>query len=367
MKDFYRLLEKQMDDALIRGALVLVGTPEKELFFHVSGTADHKNGKPLSRTSLFDMASITKAVCTGTLLAQLHQAGSLDYQAAFTKYLPEFRTVLSRVPTVVQLATHCSGISLVRSYDEAVSGGSASLMDAMNDLQFTEAPGSSYHYFCANYILLGMIVEKITGMPLEKLAEQQIFSPLGMKSGAWGIPKAEYRRELVHAYLKGTHGEAPENAVPPEIWALHQADLLPSDETARWALPRRIGNAGLFAAADDLAAFSRWMLSKPFEENTWQWIAGNQAPEGMHRRSAGWDMETTFPFSARTICHTGWSGQTLWIDPEQQIFAMVLTNRRDWYAEEQSGRPGIRFEKYAAAKEGRLQLINVLLPQFVKR
>ena len=361
MDDFHALLKKQFEAGLIRGCLVLVGTPEKELFFHAEGWADLNKGNPLSRAALFDMASVTKAVGIGTLLAMLHQEGKLDYQAPFTEYLPDFRTPLDNAPSVVQLATHCSGICTDRSYDREVVNGSARLLDAMNDLRFPEPPGSSYRYFCANYILLGMIVENLAGEPLEMLADQKIFGPLGMTSSSWGIPLPACREKLVHAGLVGTHGEAPESAVPPEIWRLHQTDLLPSDETARWALPRRIGNAGLFSTADDLAAFARWMLNRPFPEETWKWLAGNHAPAGLHRRSAGWDMESAPPFSEQTIFHTGWSGQTLWIDPARQLFAMVLTNRRDWYAEEQAGRPGIRFEKYAEAKEGRFRLVKSLL------
>ncbi|MBQ7695323.1 MAG: beta-lactamase family protein [Lentisphaeria bacterium] len=363
MKEFHSLLKRQFDAGLIRGCLVLVGTPEKELFFHAEGRADLKKGKPLSRDALFDMASVTKAVGIGTLLAMLHQEGKLDYQAPFTEYLPSFRTPLENVPSVLQLATHCSGISPDRSYDRAVTGGSARLLDAMNDLRFSDPPGNCYRYFCANYILLGMIVENLAGMPLEVLSQKRIFGPLGMSSSSWGIPLPACREKLVHAGLVGTHGEAPESAVPPEIWQLHQADMLPSDETARWALPRRIGNAGLFSTADDLAAFARWMLARPFPEDTWKWLAENRAPAGLHRRSAGWDMESAPPFSARTIFHTGWSGQTLWIAPEQRLFAMVLTNRREWYAEEQAGCPGIRFEKYAEAKEGRFLLMKALLPE----
>ena len=363
MRDFETLLKRQFDSGLIRGCLVLAGTPEKELFFHVEGQADHISGKPLSRDSLFDMASVTKAVGIGTLLAMLHQEGKLDYRDPFPKYLPHFRTPLAAAPSVLQLATHCSGISPYRSYDREVGGGSARLLDAMNDLRFPKPPGSCYRYFCANYILLGLIVEELTGMPLETLAAEKIFSPLGMTSSSWGIPLPACREKLVHAHLVGTHGEAPESAVPPEIWKLHQEDLLPSDETARWALPHRIGNAGLFSTADDLAAFARWMLSRPFPEETWRWLAENHASPGLHRRSAGWDMESGAPFSKRTIFHTGWSGQTLWIDPAQQLFAMVLTNRRDWYEEDRSGFAGIRDAKYAEAKEGRRLLMNSVLAE----
>ena len=98
MKEFLSLLKRQFDAGLIRGCLILAGTPEKELFFHAEGWADCGKEKPLLRDALFDMASVTKAVGIGTLLAMLHQEGKLDYQAPFTEYLPSFRTPLENVP-----------------------------------------------------------------------------------------------------------------------------------------------------------------------------------------------------------------------------------------------------------------------------
>ena len=347
MESFSAVLERQLAQGLIYGCVVMAGTPERELFFHAAGTADRKTGAPMTREALFDMASITKAVCTATLLARLHAEGRITYDLPFTAYLPEFRGKAARIPTLRQLAAHCSGIGNARPhYDPAMLLGSEALMAALLDIPVPVAPGSEYVYSCANYILLGLVIEKVTGRKLEELAREEIFGPCGMKHSSWGIPKPEFRERTVHEYLPRGPIVPGESVVPPEVWKLHLADELPSDPTARWALPRRIGNAGLFSCADDLACFARRLLKRPFPEATMRELCRNSAPPGLHPRSCGWDLEPTGVFSDSAIHHTGWSGQSLWIDFERPLFALVLTNRS---------------EEYAQAKSGRLELIRAAL------
>ena len=258
MESFSAVLERQLAQGLIYGCVVMAGTPERELFFHAAGTADRKTGAPMTREALFDMASITKAVCTATLLARLHAEGRITYDLPFTAYLPEFRGKAARIPTLRQLAAHCSGIGNARPhYDPAMLLGSEALMAALLDIPVPVAPGSEYVYSCANYILLGLVIEKVTGRKLEELAREEIFGPCGMKHSSWGMPKPEFRERTVHEYLPRGPIVPGESVVPPEVWKLHLADELPSDPTARWALPHRIGNAGLFSCADDLARFAR--------------------------------------------------------------------------------------------------------------
>ena len=347
MAGFAALLEEQLAQGLIYGCVVMIGTPEEELFFRAAGTADRKSGDPMTRDALFDMASVTKAVCTATLLAHLHAGGRIDYDAPLTAYLPEFRGEAVRIPTLRRLAAHCSGIGNARPhYDPAMLLGSGALMAALLHIPVPTAPGTEYVYSCANYILLGLVIEKVTGERLENLAQDEIFDPCGMVHSSWGMPKPEFRARTVHEYLPRGPIVPGESAVPPEIWQLHLADELPSDPTARWALPHRIGNAGLFSCADDLACFARWLLKRPFPEKTMRELCRNSSPAGLHPRSCGWDLEPTCVFSDSAIHHTGWSGQSFWIDFERELFALVLTNR--------SG-------EYARAKSGRLELIRAAM------
>ncbi len=352
MTGFSALLEEQLAQGLIYGCVVMIGTPEEELFFRAAGTADRKTGVPMTREALFDMASVTKAVCTATLLARLHAEGRIDYDAPLTACLPEFRGKAAAIPTLRELAAHCSGIGNARPhYDPAMLQGSEALMAALHEIPVPTLPGTEYVYSCANYILLGLVIEKITGQALEQLAQKEIFDPAGMVRSSWGMPRPEFRNRTVHEYLPRGPIVPGEAAVPPEVWQLHLADELPSDPTARWALPRRIGNAGLFSCADDLARFARWLLKRPFPEETMRELCRNSAPAGLHPRSCGWDLEPTHVFSDSAIHHTGWSGQSFWIDFERPLFALVLTNRS---------------EEYARAKSGRLELIRAALNETAK-
>jgi len=329
MDAVWKIVDQSIREGLIRGAVVLFGTPDEISFAGAYGLADHLTGRVMTPESVFDMASVTKAVGIGTLLARTMERGQVDMAAPFHAYLPGFRGKLECPVTVRDLATHYSGLDPERTYDRAMAFGPERLMDAMLDLRGVTPPGTGYLYCCANYILLGMILEVVNGEGLEVQAEREIFVPAGMARSSWGMPKKEVRCDMVHPRLATTHGRTPEELVPPEIGALDCSDDLPSDETARWALPRRIGNAGIFSCASDLAGFARFLLKRPFTDRGWRELASNHAPEGMHPRSSGWDMEPTGVFSPPALHHTGWSGQSLWIDPEEQVFGMVLTNRCD--------------------------------------
>jgi CubicO group peptidase (beta-lactamase class C family) len=327
MKQLKQTVERAMADGLIRGAVVMFGTRRETWVAEAFGLADHQTGRAMARDSVFDMASVTKAVCVGTLLARAADSRKIDLDAPFVAYIPGYRGRPRRIVTVRDLATHYSGLGPERPYDAAMMRGSAALMDAMLDLTPTRPPQEEYLYCCANYILLGMVLEAVNGESLEVQAEREIFAPLGMSRSSWGFPRREVLADMVHPRLVTTHGRPPEAVVPPEIAALDRSDDLPSDETARWALPRRIGNAGLFSCADDLAKFARFLLKKPFGEAGCAAVFGDHAPAGKHPRSVGWDREPTGVFSPETLHHTGWSGQSLWIDPAESVFGMVLTNR----------------------------------------
>lgn len=327
MRIVANLAEKYMQDALIRGAVIYFGTPSETLFEEAYGLADHLTGRAMTVDSVFDMASITKAVGIATLLALAVESGRIRLDVPFAEYLPGYRGKSACPATVRDLATHYSGLDPTRPYDQWMFQGPEALLDAMLDLRVIKPPRSEYCYTCANYILLGMILEHVYGAPLEVLGQRNIFAPLGMNRTSWGIPREEVLPEVVHMYLQTNHCRIGAEYFPPGLRELAAQDALPSDETAKAILPKRIGNAGIFSCAGDLAKFARFMLRKPFQESVWQELAGNLAPAGKRPRSAGWDLEPTGVFGNETLHHTGWSGQSLWIDPAGQVFGMVLTNR----------------------------------------
>jgi CubicO group peptidase (beta-lactamase class C family) len=231
-------------------------------------------------------------------------------------------------PKVIDLLIHHSGVDSNRYYDKYMLLGHEELYKAfVHNITGVGEPNQKYEYNCSNYILLGLIIEAITKQPLNIIAKKYIFDKLTLNDTSWGIPLQHTLNDVVTPRLKTTHGATPKELVSQEIWNLHLNDQLPSDETARWVLPYCIGNAGMFSNLKDLSKIARFILSKPFSSSSMNLLNTNQSPKGSHPRTCGFDYEDEGVFSPNTIHHTGWSGQSLWIDFEKNLFVIVLTCR----------------------------------------
>ena len=338
------LVNNYIDTKFLHGVNVVVGTLEKDLFAQSYGFADNLHTKKMTLEKVFDLASLTKAVGVSLIAASLRDEGKLDYNFEVRKYLPEipkenfpFGEIL-----VKDLLIHYSGVDSCRYYDKYMLQGYEELYNSfIYNIKGVIEPNKRYEYNCGNYILLGLIIEAITNKSLKEIAKKYLFNKLELCNTSWGIPLKNSLEEVVTPRLKTTHGTTPKELVPEYIWKLHLEDYLPSDETARWVLPYRIGNAGMFSNIIDLSKIARFILSKPFSISTINLLTTNQAPLNMHPRSCGWDLEKESGFSSSTIHHTGWSGQSMWIDLEQKIFVIVLTCRSNVLDGQRRGRLNI--------------------------
>lgn len=302
-------IPEQIHAGLIDGAVVLGGTGTEDFRRGAYGIADRMKQAPMQFDSVFDIASLTKVTGTAVLLAFCVEEGIIDLNAPFTEYLPYHGRLFSPV-TVRQLATHYSGIQINYPY---FPGEEKKMIEAILSLDFVRPPMTEYEYTCTNYILLGFLIERVMKKPLEQLAEERIFRPLGMNDTKWGAPV--------------------DGALSRTIRTINAAPGVISDHGARAIAPHRIGNAGIFSTASDLAKFCRMMLNRGrgfFKTDIAELFFTNQAPPGMTPRSIGWNMAPDFipeGCSASTIHHTGWTGQAVWIDPAKQRFLILLTNR----------------------------------------
>lgn len=329
-QDFRTLIKKQIEEELIYGCVVMAGNRKKDFLLEAYGTADRVTQKRMDVDSIFDLASITKPVGCATLAVICQENGLLNLDHPFTNYLPKHRAFFEQPPTIRQLGAHISGIDYDRPYDRFQAVGGEKLVDAFYDLAPVAQPGRNFVYSCSNYLLLGLIVESVSGLPLQTLAKEKIFQPLGMSDTEWGMPRPDQMQRVVRAHLVTTHGTVALENLSEELLCYRKNDCLPSDETAQGALPHRVGNAGLFSTASDLARFARMMLEETphiFNTQTRNELFRCCTPPSLHRRSFGWDMELIDGFSEATIHHSGWSGQGLWIDPENDCFFIMLTNR----------------------------------------
>lgn len=307
-----QIIDKFIQAGIFDGALILAGNSDEDLFCHAQGVADRTTGRPMTMDTVFDISSISKPIGTATSVLLLAERKLLDPDRPFTDYLPEYSGNAPYPVTPRMLAAHYSGI--MPDYPLDVSAGE--LMRRMLRSSFTSPPWTVYKYCCVNYHYLGLIVEHVSGEPLEKFAEKNIFLPLGMKETFWGTPSPEQRPRLV------VHGRCV-NSDPGIIY----------DRWARILYPHVMGNAGIFTVAADIARYARMILRRGkglFQTDIVEReMLHNLAPQGMLPRSFGWNMDPALrikDFSPATVFHSGSSGQTMWIDPEQGRFFIILTN-----------------------------------------
>ena len=275
---------------------------------------------PITVDSLFDVASVTKPLVAAAA-ARLVAAGRLDPNAPFTEYLPEHCLGKSCEVTVADLATHASGFDNLDNYDDVRTVESSEAFFARFMQSRPERPRRRYFdYRCHNYILLGFVLEAVSGKRLDVACRELVFEPLGMRDTRWG-PIANPVRVVEQS--------------PAFVNTVNAPGVI-NDERARF-VARPIGNAGVYATADDLLAFvSDLARRQRFEKAYYDLLltpsfsAPSLVGGAWRMRSFGFDM-TPDPsltgYSARAVRHSGFTGQTVIADPDRAFAAVVLTSR----------------------------------------
>ena len=304
----------QLDYRLI-GGCVFCSTEHPEPV--AMGTRLHspERKEPMSANALFDMMSVTKTI-VATTAAQLVVEGKLDPDAPFTKYLPEHVLGENCDITVRDLATHSSGFDDSRPY--AKKGA-----DFQRDI-WKKRPAwkrrERFCYACYNLIMLGRIAERITGKRLDALCKERVFDPLGMSDSRWWPVIGSDLSRTVQIMKK------------PSLIGVCQ-----DGQSQMNKLPQ--GNAGVFSTAADMLKFVTDVLyRKAFKKEVYSLLYTPTFEHETGRRSWGWDMspaQRPHGWSASTITHSGFSGQTIAIDPEAEFGGVVLTSRT---SEHETGR-----------------------------
>lgn len=299
-----------MSNGLWTGAVVMSGTGDRVLFRQAWGWMDKERTRPMREDALFDLASVTKAVGAATAVALCVDRGWIDPDAAFTNYLPAYAGSLKGTVTVRDLARHLSGFDNSKPYDQ-----SGQVVESVLRHSPVRPAGARYEYACCNYILLGLIAERASGKSIDALCRDEVFGPLGMRDTRWApLPDPDPAR-VVRQAATGTFGVA-------------------SDPPAQHA-GRPLGNAGLFSTAPDLSAFCRMLLAggvcgekRILTERALRLLADR--PDGRSPVAFGWRADPAFnppSLSAAALSHTGWAGNSVWIDLAKRRYVVVLTNR----------------------------------------
>ncbi len=315
------LLRSAMLDGAFPGAAVAVGRGPALVRLDAYGYHTYDETKPVQTGTQYDLASLTKVVATTTAVMKLYEADSLALDAPVARYLPDFAQNGKEAVTVRQLLAHSSGLKPYLDPDER-GPTRAALLDTLMAQPLTYTPGTQSTYSGLNAIALMRIVETISGRPFDAFCRTRIFEPLGMDQT--GFYDTDVTREWV-APTTDTAGTRRRGSV--------------HDPMAR-DMNGVSGNAGLFSTADDLARFG-YMLTHEGRIDGRQFLESKtietftaQADVPGSTRALGWDTKSAEgyssagdEFSAASFGHTGYTGTSFWVDPAEDLFFVLLTNR----------------------------------------
>ncbi len=325
----FDVIEKAIADKAFPGATLAVGFRGK-VSVHAFGNLSYASKSPaVNIDTMYDIASLTKVVATTTLVEKLVEGdfpSPLSLDAPIERYLPEWTTgpqpEWRHKVTVRNLMTHTSGLPPFKEYWRTSTSKQETLRRIFAEPLEYE-PGTKVVYSDLGIILMAEIIQRLTGKPLDQLANECIFGPLDMKHSMYKPPKniwpaiapTEFDSQLRHRLVQGE---------------VH-------DENA-FAIGGVSGHAGVFSTAPDLAVFCQMLLNggvyahrRILKRAT---IAEFTAPQPLaqNTRTLGWVVPTENSssghyFSKHSYGHTGFTGTTIWIDPDRQLFVVLLTNR----------------------------------------
>ena len=305
------------------GAALAVGRFGRLVHLKAYGAIDYAAGSPaVDPTTLFDLASLTKVVATTTAAMILEEEGKLDLSRTVQSYLPEFSAPDKAGITVRMLLTHRGGLEAFAPLWKEWRGR-ADYLAQINARPLANPPNTKVIYSDWDFVLMGMIIERITGTTLDAFTAARVFGPLAMSSTRFApdTTDAALMRHVALTALDTLRGQIHGTVHDPNAWALGGV----------------AGHAGLFGSARDLAVFVQMLLNggtyagtrivKPTTIARW-----TSVQDVASSRALGWDTPSAVSsagrfFSPRSFGHTGYTGTSIWVDPERGLFVVLLTNR----------------------------------------
>jgi uncharacterized protein YbbC (DUF1343 family)/CubicO group peptidase (beta-lactamase class C family) len=318
-----RAVEEAIAQGRLPGAVVMIGHDGKIVYEKAYGRRSTvPAAEAMTADTIFDLASLTKVVATSTALMQLFEQGKFRLNDKVTDYIPEFQGGKSDI-TLRNLFTHFSGLKPDVPLASPWSGYQTGIRLACSTPP-DGPPGARFVYSDINFILLGELVDRLSGQPLAAYARDHIFEPLGMTDTMFQPPVALATR------IAPT--ERVNNDGPPLRGVVH-------DPTAR-NMGGAAGHAGVFSTAADLARFAQMMIDggaldgvRIVSAATIQKFTEPQSPPDQPiLRGLGWDIDSPYSgnrgelFPIGSFGHTGFTGTSLWIDPQTRTYVIVLAN-----------------------------------------
>ena len=320
-------LDADLEEAVESGAtsgVEAMALVENKIVYHEAFGFTQKTPEQvrLRRDALYDLASLTKVVVTTPSVMILVDRGRIDLDSPVKEYIPEFDGDGRDQVTVRHLLTHTSGLgNLGKIYLD--HSGKEEYLEVICKVELKHSPGEDRIYSDLGMILAGFVVERVSGQPLDRFAEENIFRPLRMTHTFFNPPLAKRWRcaatELCLWRKRVMRGEV-------------------HDENA-FAMGGVAGHAGLFSSAGDLAIFCRMMLShgtyngkQILKDATVDQMLEPQSIPGYEYQGLGWQLQeergqkTGFLLSEKSYGHTGFTGTSICLDPENDAAVILLGN-----------------------------------------
>lgn len=319
-----RIMEQAITDSVFPGAALLFGTDQNVIYSKAFGHYTYDtNSTKVSTNSIFDLASVSKVVGTTSAAMILVDRNQLNLDDKVVKYLDEFNNNGKDKITIRNLLLHNSGLAAFKKYYDEFSTADEVINDIMN-LPLENPPGEKYVYSDLGMITLQKVIEKISGKSMDKFLEENLFGILEMNQTMYNPSK-----------------EIKNNCVPTELddfWRMRLLQGEVHDERA-YMLNGVAGHAGIFSTTEDLAKFAMMMLNNG-NYNDKQIISSNIIEEWTTKqteqsdRGLGWDTKSVDGYSSagkyfsnNSFGHTGYTGTSVWIDKDNKIFVILLSNR----------------------------------------
>ena len=352
------VIDSAIDAKIFPGAQVYISQHGETIVSKGFGYHTYHKSKEVSTETIFDLASITKVVSATPIVMKLVDDEELTLDQPINDFFPDFYKSGKDTITIRHLLIHESGLSAYHRYFlESKYKGRGDILDNIINRRLTYKPGSEYKYSDLGMILLGTILERIGGNNLHALGKSWFFSPLGMNNtfynppaNQWkNIPPTErtvipigtsndsFRRKIAHI---ATELFGPMKSLSYDLFPRKTAHGYVHDENAN-LLGGISAHAGLFSNAEDLGKYGQMLLNdgmvgdkKIIDKDLLSLFTTRQSTVDEANRGYGWDRPDRDGassagdyFSDKAFGHLGYTGTSFWIDPEQELVVVLLTNR----------------------------------------
>jgi CubicO group peptidase (beta-lactamase class C family) len=315
------LLVRARADSIFPGGIAVIGSHDRVMATVSVGTLDWAPSADVSDSTLWDVASLTKLVALTTTMATLVDEQRLSLDDTVRRWVPEWRVAGSEGITIRDLLLHRSGLPAFKFfYKQAMGRDTVRALVLATPLD--TVPRARMVYSDLGAIILGIVVERVTGQPFDVAVQQRVFTPLGMTEAQFN-PAAALRPRIAPTERDPWRGRLVHGEV--------------HDENA-FALGGVSSHAGVFASARDMVRFAQAWLNRPLATGapllgagTWRTFT-TVADSTFSSRALGWDTPTGTSSAGTRMTrpafgHTGFTGTSLWLDLERDLFVLLLTNR----------------------------------------